>query len=236
MASRAVTYFVCAVPRTGSSLLLGLLESTGVAGRPEAYFRSPDEASWADRWQLPAGFSYAEFVAAAMRAGRTENGVFGAKLMWGTVGEVVARLGGPGSDRAVLERAFGRTRFVHLWRADVLAQAVSWVRAEQTAIWYLGDEGGSGREPAFDESAIAGMLTVIDEHTRAWRDWFAANDVVPHQVRYEDLAADPVGVTRGILDFLELELPPGRHIEARHTRQSDELNETWQNRFRGSAD
>jgi LPS sulfotransferase NodH len=45
------SYFVCATPRTGSSLLLGLLESTGVAGRPQAYFREPDEPLWADRWR-----------------------------------------------------------------------------------------------------------------------------------------------------------------------------------------
>src|SRR6266851_2600748 len=45
--------FVCGTPRTGSSLLLGLLESTGVAGRPQAYFREPDEPLWADRWQVP---------------------------------------------------------------------------------------------------------------------------------------------------------------------------------------
>jgi trehalose 2-sulfotransferase len=41
------SYFVCGTPRTGSSLLLGLLESTGVAGRPQAYFREPDEPLWA---------------------------------------------------------------------------------------------------------------------------------------------------------------------------------------------
>ena len=79
------SYFVCGTPRTGSSLLLGLLESTGVAGRPQAYFREPDEPLWADRWQVPrsadGGFDYADSVRAALAAGRTGNGVFGAKLM-----------------------------------------------------------------------------------------------------------------------------------------------------------
>jgi hypothetical protein len=44
---RVDSYFVCGTPRTGSSLLLGLLESTGVAGHPQAYFREPDEPAWA---------------------------------------------------------------------------------------------------------------------------------------------------------------------------------------------
>ena len=91
------SYFVCGTPRSGSSLLLGLLESTGVAGRPQAYFREPDEPLWADRWQVPhsadGGFDYADYLRAALAAGRTENGVFGAKLMWGTLDELVVKLG-----------------------------------------------------------------------------------------------------------------------------------------------
>lgn len=228
-------YFVCATPRTGSSLLLGLLGSTGVAGRPEAYFRAPDEQAWAARWQLAPGFGYASFVAAAIRAGRTDNGVFGAKLMWGTLDEVVAKLATGGTDLDALTAAFGRLRFVHLWRDDVLAQAVSWLRAEQTTSWFAGDPGGNGQEPAYDEAAIGALLSTIDEHTAAWRQWFAAAGVTPHPVRYEDLAADPVGVATGILDFLGLELPPGRSIRGRHRRQSDEVNRRWQDRFRRTA-
>lgn len=137
------SYFICATPRTGSSLLLGLLESTGVAGRPQAYFRAPDEPLWADRWQIPrasdGSFDYADYVRAALAAGTTDNGVFGAKLVWGTLDQVVDKLGTvypdlAGEDVRLLDRAFGRTRFVYLRRDDVLAQAVSWLRAEQTDI------------------------------------------------------------------------------------------------------
>jgi trehalose 2-sulfotransferase len=35
-----------------------------------------------------------------------------------------------GADAGLLNRAFGHTRFVYLRRGDVLAQAVSWLRAE----------------------------------------------------------------------------------------------------------
>jgi LPS sulfotransferase NodH len=46
------SYFVYGTPRTGSSLLLGLLDSTRVAGHPQAYFREPDELSgqWISRY------------------------------------------------------------------------------------------------------------------------------------------------------------------------------------------
>ncbi|MEV0238209.1 Stf0 family sulfotransferase [Nonomuraea sp. NPDC050786] len=241
------SYFVCATPRTGSSLLLGLLESTRVAGRPQAYFREPDEPLWAERWGLRSAAGYDDYVRAALAAGRTANGVFGAKLMWGTLDHVVAKLGAvhpdlAGRDVALLERAFGRTGFVYLRRDDVLAQAVSWLRAEQTGTWYVGGNGEiggatrSGREPGYDADGIRALVEEIREHNAAWEEWFASQGVRPYPVRYEDLEADLAGVTRRILGFLGLDLPEGQTIEPRHRRQSDGLNAAWIERYRRESD
>ncbi len=86
---RVDSYLICATPRTGSSLLCGLLESTGVAGNSESYFRQPDEHAWAAQWgiasQSGGALSYADYVRAVLAAGRTENGVFSARIMWGTL-------------------------------------------------------------------------------------------------------------------------------------------------------
>jgi LPS sulfotransferase NodH len=56
------SYLICGTPRTGSTLLCGLLRDTGIAGRPESYFRLQGEQSWADRWHLPHEFDYRDFV------------------------------------------------------------------------------------------------------------------------------------------------------------------------------
>ncbi|WP_319462436.1 Stf0 family sulfotransferase [Micromonospora sp. RTP1Z1] len=235
------SYFICATPRTGSSLLCGLLASTGVAGRPEAYFRVPDEPLWAGRWGLEAGgWGYGDFVAAALAAGRTGNGAFGAKLMWGTLDRVVAGLATvhpelAGADDALLRRAFGRTAFVYLRRGDVLAQAVSWLRAEQTDLWYVGDAGANHEPPRYDPDGIDDLLRTIDAHNAAWEEWFARYDVRPHRVRYEDLAADPTGVARGTLDVLGLDLPADAVIRPRHRRRADALNQEWIARHRAGA-
>jgi LPS sulfotransferase NodH len=241
------SYFVCGTPRTGSSLLLGLLESTGVAGHPQAYFREPDEPLWAGRWRVPrsadGGFGYADYVRAALAAGRTGNGVFGAKLMWGTLDEVLAKLGRvypdlAGEDVRLLERVFGRTRFVYLRRADVVAQAVSWLHAEQTGTWFIGGNGeigssvGNGRAPSFDAGRIGQLIQVIGEHNAAWEAWFASSGVLPHRVSYEELDGYLAGVTRGILDFLRLDVPGERLLVPRHERQADELSGRWIERYR----
>ncbi|MEV4534538.1 Stf0 family sulfotransferase [Asanoa sp. NPDC049518] len=224
-------YLLCGTPRTGSTLLCGLLRDTGVAGRPESYFRVPGEELWARRWQLPDGFDYRDYVRAAVAEGSTPNGVFAARVMWGSMDELVAKLGA-GSDLDLLTEAFGRLRFVHCWREDTVAQAVSWARAEQTQFWHPGDTALPDREPRFDFDQIHELVRTIGEHNAAWRDWFTRFGIQPHSVRYEDLTTDISGVTRGILDFLKVEPPAGHAFVPRHRRQADQLNRDWIRRYR----
>jgi len=169
--------------------------------------------------------------------------VFGAKLMWGTLDELVVKLGRvfpdlAGDDAGLLGRAFGRTGFVFLRRADVVAQAVSWLRAEQTGTWYVGGNGeiggsaAAGGPPSFDAGRISRLVRVIGEHNTAWEAWFASAGIRPHRVSYEELDADIARVTLGILDFLGLNAPDERVILPRHERQADELNARWIERYR----
>jgi trehalose 2-sulfotransferase len=239
--TRVDAYLICATPRTGSTLLCDVLRSAEVAGRPESYFRLLDEQAWAERWQLArnaaGAFDHRDYVRAAVVEGSSPNGDFGARVMWGTLEEIVARLRAVHRDHAstdldVLARAFGRTRFVYLWRDDTLAQAVSWARAEQTHFWQAGDAARPGYEPRFDFEQIHALVQTIGEHNAAWRVWLTTFGVQPHRLRYEDLAADPVGVTRGILDFLGLRLPADGAIVSRRRRQADQLNDDWMARYR----
>ena len=139
------SYIICSTPRTGSTLLCGLLQSTGVAGYPESYFRKPDEPKYASDWEIAQGtkgvFSYEDFLDAARNVGSSKNGVFAVRIMWGSMEDLVSILRNikgedGGKDADLLRSTFGSTRYVYLSRADVLAQAVSWTRAEQTDIWH----------------------------------------------------------------------------------------------------
>jgi LPS sulfotransferase NodH len=238
---RADSYLVCGTPRTGSTLLCGLLAATSVAGKPESYFRLPDERSYAERWGAQVGadgtLDYGGYVRAAMAAGSTANGVFGARVMWGTMGEVTGKLrtayGHPlGPDVEVLEQALGQTRFVHLQRGDVVAQAVSWARAEQSSYWQDGDEVPSDWRPRFDYDDVDGYVKAVNEHNAAWHEWFDASGIVPLRVLYEEMVADMAGATNAILQFLGLDLPPGHVITAGTRRQADDINDEWARRYR----
>ncbi len=238
---RVDAYLICGTPRTGSTLLCGLLRSTDVAGRPESYFRLPDQQTWATSWQLPrdatGAFDYRDYLRAAVAAGSSRNGIFACRIMWGTLEEIVSKLASVYPDRAgadveLLTRAFGRTHFVFLRRDDTVAQAVSWARAEQTHFWQDGDSALPSFAPRFDFEQIHTLVQTIEAHNAAWRTWFTACGVRPYPVTYEHLARDPAGVTRGILDFLGLELTPDLLIEPGTRRQADGLNDAWINRYR----
>ena len=243
---RTGSYLICATPRTGSSLLCGLLDSTGVAGHPESWFRRQDEREFAARWGIagPSGGAcgYAGYFRAAVTAGSTANGVFAARIMWGTMDELTAHLspvhpGHAGSASGLLSAAFGRTRFVYLRRGDVIAQAVSLLRAEQTGVWFetVGERQEPTAEPGFDFGQVRELVRQIEDANAAWEAWFAAEGVQLYRVLYEELDADPVGVASGVLGFLGLDLTAGRKISVRHKRLADDLNARWIESYRRHA-
>jgi LPS sulfotransferase NodH len=68
-------------------------------------------------------------------------------------------------------------------------------------------------------------------HDAGWRAWFAANEIEPLAIRFEDLAADTVGATRAVLEFLGVaagDVP----ITELTLKASDSVNDEWTARHR----
>ena len=232
------SYILCGTPRTGSTLLCSLLCSTGVLGRPESYFREPDEAAWATRFGLATEGGrvrdYRAFVSAARSAGTSDNGVFGVRIMWGWLERVIGGLGGlPGEpDLPILEEALGPLTFVHLRREDVTEQAVSWCRAEQTGYWQQGDV--ITEEPHQDKAQMRLLMETIRRHNAAWQAWFDAQGVAPHAVTYEQFVGDRLRVIQDIAAKLAIELPSSWRPQSAHQKQADMLNRAWSDALRTS--
>jgi trehalose 2-sulfotransferase len=228
--------------------LCGLLASTELAGNPESYFREPDLFERAQQWGIPSEpdrtLPNRDFVNAAVAVGSTQNGVFGARVMWGTMELLVAGLRitdqSSETDLDVVHRTFGPTLFIQLQRRDVVAQAVSWMKAEQTDIWLkTEDVDGSrdrgapstSREPSFDFDTLDGYVKRVQKHNAAWNGWFEAQGERPLSVHYEDLVTDTVGVTYSILLRLGLDPSQGRVPAVSSYLQGDAINEEWIERY-----
>lgn len=139
-----------------------------------------------------------------------------------------------GSASGLLSAAFGQTRFVCLRRGDVIAQAVSLLRAEQTGVWSgTADERQvPTAEPGFDFGQARDLVLQIEDDNAAWEAWFTAEGIQPYRVLYEELDADPVRVASRVLSFLGLDLPAGREITVQHKRLADDLNARWIENYR----
>jgi LPS sulfotransferase NodH len=245
------TYFVCATPRSGSTLLCKLLAATGVAGKPEEYFerlrhsgvpREPREYfAGVDAPDLlarlpptrtgdPAAADLERELPRYLAEGSTPNGVFAAKLMWGYFGDLLARLGTSPDGPAVraLAARFGRLDWIHVTRRDTVAQAVSLWRAVQTRAWNAEEETGAV-EPVYDARGIAHLRDQLTRQDAAWRAWFATNAIEPLVVEYEELVAAHAATLHRVLAHLGLEV---EHIpDPPMDRQGDARSDRWVARF-----
>jgi len=115
----------------------------------------------------------------------------------------------------------------------VVAQAVSWARAEQTGYWQQGDRLST--EPRLDLGQIDGLVHTIQEHNAAWQSWFGGQGARPYPVTYEELVADPGVIVKGILHHLNAATPSGWRPWSPHSRQADEVNDDWVRRYRAEG-
>jgi LPS sulfotransferase NodH len=229
------SYFICGTARSGSWMLCGLLASTGVAGRPHEWFYVETEDANKEAWGVS---SFSDYLRRVLDAGTTTNGVFGSKLMWAYAEGLFTRLqelGGGGSDLMALEGHFPDPRFIWLQRRDVDAQAVSFEKAIQTGHYHLWNASDSAPAPSYDDAKIAGLVREVTAHNAAWRSWFAANEIEPLYVWFEDLVADPVGVTRSVLEHLGV-ASEGVPIRELTVSVRDRVNDEWLDSYRQRGD
>jgi trehalose 2-sulfotransferase len=266
-----LSYLVCATPRSGSTLLCHELNRTGVAGHPEEYFealrksglpRRPHEYFEPERHaniverlafrEMPddAGATpsplwhpdtYDQYLAWALREGTTANGVFGAKLMWGYLGDFAQLLRGIEGMNGrplpeLLGRAFPGLRYVQITRQDKVRQAVSLWKAVQTQSWKreAGEEVKRDVELVFSFRAINYLVRLLTAHDASWDAYFLGLGYEPLKLTYEELAEDTEGVVRRALEFLGIPVPADLEPSApRLSVQADETSELWVRRVEG---
>src|SRR3954451_4765833 len=260
-----LSYLVCATPRSGSTLLCHLLDQTGLAGHPEEYIedlrhsgrpRRPDEYFDRERHaniierlafrEMPDGTEHApnplwtpetddQYLAWVLERGTTPNGVFGAKLMWGYLGDFATLLRGIEGMAGLrvpvlLDRAFPGLRYIQITREDKVRQAVSLWRAVPTQAWRrdAGADDGPRAEPVFSFRAINYLVRLLTAHDASWDAYFLGLGAEPLKVTYEELAAARGPVVRRVLDHLGIDAHADVGLEApRLSVQADELSEEW---------
>lgn len=238
-------FVICTSPRSGSTLLCGLLKAAG-QGQPASLFHEPSLEAWlADYGLAEQGFAseveaLRAVFAAAVAEGRGATDVFGLRLQRRSFGffSEKLRLLHPGfdSDAARMRAAFGRVLFIHLTRGDKLGQAISLVKARQSGLWHRNADGSElerlapPQEPVYDRAEIARQRAELVGFDQEWLDWFAAEGLVPLRIRYEDLSADPRAELARVLQALGRD-PAGADVEPPVAKLADAVSADWAARF-----
>ncbi len=126
-------------------------------------------------------------------------------------------------------------KFVHLSRNDVLKQAISSVIAVETQSWQSSKAPvKSLTDDDFDAVKISRTMKKCIVNNERWNNIFELFCIEPIRITYEELAADPAGVSAAVADYLGLHGPPikeRRFATPPKQVQSNDLNARWEERF-----
>ena len=75
--------FLCATPRSGTTLLCDLLTDSGVAGNPDSYYRHQSIPNYCKRFGIDfgEGETFEQLYVEAVRKHATRCGIFGFRVM-----------------------------------------------------------------------------------------------------------------------------------------------------------
>jgi len=212
-------YVVCATPRSGSNYLCQLLASTGVLGVPREYFNAPGRRAYDDP-------NYPEDprlqLAQVTSTGATPNGIYAFKIhpfqLQGLAGTIDPFGELPGLSA------------VRLIRNDLVGQAISWWRVQQTGQHRASDRRLNVAE--YDEDGILESLKFIRSENGYWRDRLAKLGMTALEIAYEDLCRNPQAQIDRVAALLGVRQTA--RIDASLvsvTVQRDQTTEDWRRRF-----
>ena len=181
-------------PRSGSFMLCRLMINAGL-GLPHEYFNPIHFRIIGPRFGVAALRGHFKDedkpdlfgrYNEQLLSRRTLNGVFVAKIQYWQFRNFL-------NNRAGAE-LFAGAHFIHLYRQDILGQAMSFHSAQVTGRWGFADTVPTAPNPKGDVADPEGINHALNEllnEDREWRRIFAQNAIQPLSISYERLVADP---------------------------------------------
>lgn len=229
-------YVLASTPRCGSNFLQRALWRTGVAGAPEEYLTRPYLDDFVTRFPRELSSSATSgnlerYLRVLWRLRTSANGVFGLKLHG-------SHLAWAFQDDGDLLPGLRDSRWIWMRRRNTIAQAVSYLLADQTGVWIVDGEwlplSPPTGTPSYDEREITKRLVQIESEERLWQDLFdGPSQPPPLVVEYEELVSNYESTISGVLAFLDV--PTTGDVHAAGVRkQATDLNRDWEVRYRKS--
>jgi LPS sulfotransferase NodH len=224
MPEPSLSYAIVTTPRSGSSYLCELLDSTNIAGHPSEHLRLA-----AQELARYCNFDYLILLDKLKQYRTTNNQVFGTKF----ISHFLFELQQTKLDFRQIFRSIDK--FILLVRKDKLAQAVSLVVAQKTKVWHLRDDGQNlNYQLKLEDLEIDCALLddveqkydLINKQEARLRKILANNQVEPLQIVYEDILEDAQLQIDRILGFLNIAKPESlTKINSRIKKMPSEISQ-----------
>jgi trehalose 2-sulfotransferase len=212
-------YMICATPRSGSNYLSQLLAGTGVLGNPREYFNAPGRRHYDDP-EYPE--SPDRHVHQILTTGRTPNGIYAVKVHHFQLASLPRNID-PTHDLPHLH-------YVVLQRRDLIGQAISWSRAQQTGQHRATDR--SQQACRYDADHIRNCLLFVLDQRKKWKGLLRDIKAKPLVLQYESLLRDPQGTVNRVAALLRITEPAIVNSDlVTVTIQRDGINSEWRTRF-----
>jgi LPS sulfotransferase NodH len=123
--------------------------------------------------------------------------------------------------------------YVHVYRPDVISQAVSFWRAVQTRVWRGRPDPERDSQAAYHPGAIAHIIGMMRDQEEGWRNWLAQERIDPIDVAYPVLWRNLTTIVATVLAAVgqDPRLAPAPVLERQANQRSDE----WVDRYRADA-
>ena len=214
---------ICTTPRCGSHFLGHQMRDRNCFGYPLEYLNPGNLPVWQRRAQMAGAGDTLEFIK-SIRTG--PNGVFSTKLHHEHLEGFLDHEPDP-----------LKYRFIHLRRRDLLRQAVSFARAQQTGAWI--SDMPEQADASYDRDLIAEKVEAISQGNARWSAFLSSLGIQPLEIYYEDIVADRDASLERIAAYLgvALETPaPGEaEFRPKPQRHADDPTETWIERFKAET-
>ncbi|MEE9429264.1 MAG: Stf0 family sulfotransferase [Paracoccaceae bacterium] len=210
-------FALCTTPRCGSHFFGHKLHQTGCFGYPLEYFNDGNWRAWGKR--AAKSISTLDYIH-SVRTG--PNGVFATKLHHEHLKLFLEKEKDPLS-----------YRFIHLQRRDLLRQAVSFARAQQTGAWI--SDMPELSKASYDWGMISQKVDAISLGNANWDSFLTSTGARRLTMYYEDIAADPAAAILKISEFLEIEQvdigPTKKQFTPRKQSLPANKTEDWSDRY-----
>lgn len=226
-------YLIASTPRCGSNFLQRALWRTGCAGAPEEYLTPEYIADFNLRWNTTFDApltvdDLSRFIERLWSIRTSPNGAFGLKLH----GSHLRYAAGP--DGSLLA-PFQDSQWIWIRRLNRIAQAVSYLMADQTGVWIVDGQwlplSKTSGEPQYDRDGITVRLDQINREEAQWEEFFNRLELTPKVVEYEGLTNHYESSVVDVMKFLGVS-PSADIVDSGIRRQATDVNAEWEARYR----